>query len=198
MRNALVRSLSRWADRSLAVGGEHCLELRPRFRIPGAGSVDLLSVRHVRDQFVVGLWAIQAVPLGERAVDGMTRRIHAFEALYGELLEHAETLGFRPAHRVCVCGHLVGPSVRRNGLIDLLSNWGGSICFWTWKKSAAGTFELAPYYGKAPALEAGRRQLKGLLSHLPWKDVSDAEEAEPARGVPRKASVSPRVPPTPS
>ena len=54
-KNALVKSLSGWAGKALAIGGEHCFELRPRFRIPGAGIVDLLSLRHTRDLFVVGL-----------------------------------------------------------------------------------------------------------------------------------------------
>ena len=104
LKNALAKSLSTWASRSLAVGGEHCLELRPRFRIPGAGPVDLISIRHVRNHFFVGLWDIQPGFLDERAIDAMSRRIYAFWAWYSELLEHVETQGFRSTHRVSVIG----------------------------------------------------------------------------------------------
>ena len=178
MKNALVTSLHSWAERSLAVGGEHCVDLRPRFRIPGAGSVDLLTIRHVRDHFVVGLWSIQAGRLREPAMDAMTRRLHAFEAWYCELVEHAETQGFRSSHRIHVCGNLVAPSVEPSPLVDLLSNWGGALCFWTWKRSASGGLELSPFYGKPPALASGRAQLKGLLHHLPWRDMSETGEPE--------------------
>jgi hypothetical protein len=40
--------------------------------------------------------------------------------------------------------------------------------------------ELAPFYGRPPALRGGRKQLKGLLSHLPWQDMAETEEAEAA------------------
>src|SRR5262245_44498525 len=119
-RIALVPALHTWAARALAVGGEHCVDLRPRFRVPGAGAADLLTLRHVRDQFVVGLWSIHDGPLQDGAIDAMTRRIHAFEAWYCELMEHAETQGFRSAHRISVCGNLVARSVPRSRLVDLL------------------------------------------------------------------------------
>jgi len=176
-KTALVSALGTWAGRALAVGGEHCVDVRPRFPIPGAGLVDLLTVRHVRDHFVVGLWSIQEGPLEERALDAMTRRIHAFEAWYCELMEHAETQGFRSAHRVSVCGNLVTRSVPHSRLVDLLSNWGGALCFWTWKPAAPAGLELSPFYGKAPALAAGRSQLKSLLNHLSWADVAEEGEA---------------------
>ncbi len=178
-KNALVAALHGWAGRALAVGGEHCVDLRRHFRIPGAGHADLLTVRHVRNQFVVGLWSIQDGPLSDRAVDGMTRRLHAFEAWYCELMEHAETQGFRSSHRISVCGNLVGRAIPRSRLVDLLSNWGDALCFWTWRPSEAGGIDLVPYYGKAPALSAGRSQLKSLLSHLPWTDLAEIEEPEP-------------------
>src|SRR5437868_5620268 len=180
LKRALVKLLSTWAERSLAVGGEHCIDLRPRFRIPGAGVVDLLSVRHARDQFMVGLWAIQDGPIDQESVDAMTRRIHAFEGWYAELTEHAETQGFRSAHRISVCGNLMGRSVVRGPLIDLLSNWRGALCFWAGKRTAAGALSPSPFYGKAPSLVAGRAQLKALLHHLPWRDLADHEPAAPA------------------
>lgn len=176
-KNALVPALQNWAARALVVGGEHCVDLRPRFRIPGAGLVDLLTVRHVKNHFVVGLWTVQDRPLKEADIDGMTRRLHAFEAWYCELMEHAETQGFRSSHRISVCGNLVGRSVPPSRLVDLLSNWGGALCFWTWRPSESGGLELTPFYGKAPALAAGRSQLKSLLNHLPWADLADEEEA---------------------
>jgi hypothetical protein len=176
-KNALVSELCDWAGLALAVGGEHCVDLRPRFRIPGAGLVDLLTVRHVREHFVVGLWSIQDRPLRENDVDAMTRRLHAFEAWYCELMEHAETQGFRSSHRISVCGNLVYRSVPQSRLLDLLSNWGGALCFWTWRRSNAAGLEVSPFTGKAPALAAGRSQLKSLLNHLPWTDLADEEEA---------------------
>jgi hypothetical protein len=125
---------------------------------------------------VVGLWSVHDGALEDRAVDAMTRRLHAFEAWYCELMEHAETQGFRSSHRVSVCGNLVGRSVRPSRLVDLLSNWGGALCFWTWRPSAAEGVEFRPFYGKAPALAAGRSRLKSLLNHLTWADLADAEE----------------------
>ncbi len=178
LKNALAKSLSSWAARSMAVGGEHCLELRPRFRIPGAGAVDLLSIRHVRNHFGIGLWEIRPGRLDERDLDAMTRRIHAFQAWYSELVEHVETQGFRSSHRVSVYGNLVGRSVSRGPLINLLSHWSGAICFWIWKQTSASAVELTPFTGKAPALGAKRMQLKGLLHHLPWQDMAAGEETE--------------------
>jgi hypothetical protein len=180
LKNALAKSLSIWAARSLAVGGEHCLELRPRFRIPGAGPVDLLSIRHVRNHFYVGLWDVRPGRLGERDVDAMSRRIHAFQAWYWEFVEHVETQGFRSTHRVSVCGNLVGRSVASCPMIDLVSHWSGAFCFWIWKKSSPSSIELSPFIGKAPALAPKRAQLKGLLHHLPWQDMAAGEEAEEA------------------
>ena len=176
-KNALAKSLSTWASRSLAVGGEHCIELRPRFRIPGAGPVDLLSIRHVRNHFFVGLWDIRPGRLDERAVDAMSRRIHAFWAWYSELLEHVETQGFRSTHRVSVSGNLVGRTVARSRLLDLISHWSGVLCFWTWKRTESGGIDVSPFFGDAPALGAGRAQLKWLLHHLPWQDMAAAAEA---------------------
>jgi len=182
LKNALVNSLSRWAERSLRIGDDHCLELRRHLRLPGAGAVDLLTLRHARDHFVVGLWNIQAGAIDERDIDAMTRRVHAFEAWYLELLEHAETQGFGPAHRISVCGNLVGCSVRSSPLANLLSNWGGSLFFWKWTRSPAGGFDVLPCYGKSPALSSARAQLKGLLHHLPWQDTGERLEHEVVRG----------------
>ena len=75
-------------------------------------------------------------------------------------------------------GALVGRSVGRSPLVDLLSHWSGAVYFWTWKQSSASMVELTPYTGKAPALGAKRTQLKGLLHHLPWQDMAAAEETE--------------------
>jgi hypothetical protein len=177
LKNALAKSLSTWAARSLAIGGEHCLELRPRFRIPGAGPVDLLSVRHVRNHFFVGLWDIRPGRLDERAIDAMSRRIHAFTAWYSELAEHAETQGFRPKHRISVSGNLVGRSCPRSPLVDLISTAGGALCFWTWHQWEAA-FEITPFYGTSRAPAARRARLKSLLPHLPWQDMSAGEGAE--------------------
>jgi hypothetical protein len=174
-KNVLVKSLARWAGKALAVGGEHCFELRSRFRIPGAGVVDLLSLRHTRDHFIVGLWGIQAGAIEEASIDAMTRRIHAFQAWYSELQEHAELQGFSSAHRISVCGNLVGSAVRRSPLVDLLSNWGSGLHFWTWKATARGALEVSPCYGRPPALAPARAQLKGLLHHLPWQDTGELE-----------------------
>jgi hypothetical protein len=89
-----------------------------------------------------------------------------------------ETQGFRSSHRVSVCGNLVGLSVGRSPLINLISHWSGALCFWTWKQTSASEIELIPFTGKAPALGAKRAQLKGLLHHLPWQDMAAGEEAE--------------------
>ena len=177
-KNALAKSLSTWAARSLAVGGEHCLELRPHFRIPGTGPVDLLSIRHVRHQFFVGLWTIRPGRLDERDLDAMSRRIHAFRAWYSELLEHVETQGFRSNHQVSVCGNLVGRSVAPSPLVELVSNWSGTMCFWTWKRGPESSLEVTPFTGRAPALGARRASLKRLLHHLPWRDMAAGEETE--------------------
>jgi hypothetical protein len=180
LKNALAKSLSTWASRSLAIGGEHCVEIRPRFRIPGAGPVDVLSIRHVRNHFTVGLWDILPGRIDERAVAAMSRRMLAFQACYLELVEHVETQGFRSTHRVSICGNLVGRSVGRGRLLDLISHWSGVLCFWTWKQTPGSALEVTPYYGKAPALRSGRAQLKGLLHHLPWQDMAAVEEPDAA------------------
>lgn len=177
-KTALASALARWARSSLALGGEHCLEQRSRFRIPGAGLVDLLTVRHLRpSEFKVGLWSIDPGAVDDRAVDAMSRRLHAFEGWYSELREHAETQGFGPAHRITVCGNVVGRSVGRSPLIDLLSAWGCAVSFWTWKRSGAG-IDVMPYLGRGRALASARTQLKALLPHLPWRDTADRDLSE--------------------
>jgi hypothetical protein len=181
-KTVLAKALSRWAQSSLTLGGEHCLQHRQRFRIPGAGVVDLLTVRHLRPaEFKVNLWSIVPGEVDDRAIDAMSRRLHAFEGWYSELLEHAETQGFSPAHRITVCGNVVGRSVRRSPFVDLLSAWGCSLSFWTWKGTGSA-FEVLPYLGKAPTLTSARTQLKALLPHLRWRDTAERDlEAAPRR-----------------
>ena len=72
----LTKSLERWVGSTLnapdSPGREHCFQVRPLFRIPGAGRVDLLTVRHESggfDRFRVDLWNIVPRPLGEKDVD---------------------------------------------------------------------------------------------------------------------------------
>jgi hypothetical protein len=192
-KTALVKSLAAWAGTALRFGGEHCIETRPRFRIPGAGVADLLTLRHTppssagrTDHFVVGLWSMESAVVEDAAVDAMTRRMRAFEAWYSELLEHAETQGFSSGHRISVCGNVVGRSIRRSPLLDLLSNWACALYFWTWKPAARG-IELTPYYGKSSGLASARGQLKALLHHLPWQDTGGREEEADARALRRAA-----------
>jgi len=165
--------LSGWVRKALTQGPEHCVDVHPRVRIPGAGPVDLLSLRHEGDRFAVGLWSISTREIGDAEVDAMTRRTHAFEAWYSELRERAEFQGFSPSHRIFVCGNIVAPDVRRSPLVDLLSTRGTSLCFWTWKRSATG-FEVTPFYGKCPESGSSRKHLRDLLPHLSWKDAAAA------------------------
>jgi hypothetical protein len=181
--NTLAKSLAGWVGSTLnapgSPGREHCFQIRPQFRIPGAGRVDLLTVRHETgspDRFRVDLWTIVSRALLEKDVDAMMRRLHAFEAWYAELIEHAETQGFSPDHRISVRGNLVGKAVRRSPLVDLLSHWGSAIFFWTWTRSGSEV-EVLPAYDRAPALKAARTQLKGLLDHLPWEDSAERGES---------------------
>lgn len=187
-RTALTEALSAWLRATFEGQGicpaDHCFQIRSRFRIPGSGPVDFLTARHTRsspdakgDPFRIALWMVETGSLGDRQVDLMMRRVHAFQAGYAELLEQAETRGFSAAHRVSVTGNLVGAAVRRSPLTDLLSNWGGSVFFWTWTPTDRGV-DVLPYYGKSPSLNASRAQLKGLLDHLPWEDRVEREDAE--------------------
>lgn len=178
---ALTRALADWVGSTLnepgTSGREHCFGLHPRFHIPGAGRVDLLTLRHDRgtpDRFRVDLWTILPRAIGQRDADAMLRRIHAFEAWYSELTEHAARQGFDPAHRLSVCGNLIGPSIHRSRLTSLLSHWGSAFFFWSWKRRGAG-IDVQPAYGPSPALAVYRPQLKALLDHLPWKDSADVE-----------------------
>ncbi len=178
----LAKSLAAWIEGTLnaarGTGPEHCFELRPRIRIPGAGTVDLLTLRHETgspDRFRVDLWTIVPRGLSEADADPMLRRLHAFQAWYSDLVENAETQGFRPDHRLYVCGNLVGNSLRPSPLVELLSQSGSSLFFWKWTRKD-GVFDVAPAYGRTPALGAARTQLKVLLDHLPWHDAAEREE----------------------
>ena len=173
-KSVLVSSLSAWVRDALTHGREHCVEVHRGVRIPGAGRVDLVTVRHEADRFAVGLWTISAREAGDPEIDAMSRRLHAFEAWYAELVERAEFQGFSPSHRVFVSGHIVAPRVRRSPLVDLLSTRGSSITFWTWTRTRSA-FEVAPFYGKYPAFGSSRTQMKDLLSHLAWEDGATAE-----------------------
>lgn len=176
---SLDKSLAAWIEATLNdpgdSGREHCFELRRRFRVPGAGKVDVLTVRHesgATDLFRVDLWTIVPRRIEEKDVDALMRRLHAFQAWTAELIEHAETQGFSPRHRIRLRGNLVGRSVRRSPFVDLLSHWGSSVFFWTWTRAGAG-LDVQPAYGRAPSPKSARLQLKGLLDHLPWSDSVD-------------------------
>jgi hypothetical protein len=180
--NPLAQSLATWIETTLngpgEPGAEHCFEARPRFRIPGAGSVDLLTCRHDKghpDRFRVDLWTILRRPLAESDADPMLRRLHAFQAWYVDLVEAAETQGFSPDHRVSLRGNLVGTGLRKSPLIELLSHSGSSLLFWEWKR-ARGVFDVRPAYGRTPSLAAARTKLKDLLDHLPWHDDAERQE----------------------
>ena len=180
--STLAKSLAAWIEGTLnaarGAGPEHCFKLRPRVRIPGAGTVDLLTLRHETgspDRFRVDLWTILPRALSEADADPMLRRLHAFQAWYSDLVENAETQGFRPDHRLYVCGNLVGSSLRPGALVELLSQSGSSLFFWKWTRKD-GVFGVTPAYGRTPALGAARIQLKGLLDHLPWHDAAEREE----------------------
>lgn len=180
-RSTLATSLAAWVGSTLnppgGPGQEHCFQVRPQFRIPGAGPVDLLTVRHDTgrpDRFRVDLWNIQPRAVEAPDVDAMLRRLHAFVAWTAELTEHAETQGFSPRHTISVCGNLVGKTVRRSPLVSLLSHWGSSIFFWTWNRRRGG-LDVQPAYDRAPSLKTARLQLKGLLDHLPWKDTAERD-----------------------
>jgi hypothetical protein len=193
--NPLAKSLATWIKTTLNAPGaaapDHCFELRPQFRIPGAGSVDLLTCRHDKgrpDRFRVDLWIIVGRPLGDADTDPMLRRIHAFQAWYCDLVEAAETQGFSPDHRVSLSGNLVGTALRNSPLMKLLSQSGSSLFFWEWRR-VRGVFEVRPAYGRPPARGAARTKLKGLLDHLPWHDTAEREErlsrakaGQPSRG----------------
>ena len=197
--DSLATSLAGWIESTLNEpsnpGREHCFTLRQRFRIPGSGRVDLLTIRHDRgvpDRFRIDLWNIRPRTIEQKDVNAMMRHIHAFEAWYSELTEHAERQGFSPKHRLSVCGNLVGPAVRRSPLTDLLSHWGSAFFFWTWRRRGSGV-DLQPAYGPPPALASARSQLKALLDHLPWLDTADRDEPAKTGIRPQAAGPSPIV-----
>ena len=181
--NTLAKELAGWVGDTLndpgSPGREHCFQIRPQFRIPGAGPVDLLTIRHEtrgQDRFRIDFWNIVPGAVRDRDVDGMMRRIHAFQAWYAELIEHAETQGFCAGHQISVRGNLAGKSVSRSRFVDLLSPWGSTIFLWTWRRSPSG-LDILPAYQRAPALGSARTQLKALLDHLPWEDRVEGEDA---------------------
>jgi hypothetical protein len=178
----LSKALAAWVETTLRAptsnGREHCFQIRPHFRIPGAGRVDLLTLRHDRgtpERIRIDFWNIVPRTVSERDVDAMMRRVHAFQAWYAELIEHAETQGFSAGHQICIRGNLAGKSVCRTPFVDLLSHWGSTIFFWTWSKSRAG-LDLVPAYDRPPALKSARTQLKSLLDHLRWDDSGTPDE----------------------
>lgn len=180
--NILAKDLETWVGSTLNAPGntgrEHCFQVRPRFRIPGAGLVDLLTIRHetgTPDRFRLDFWNILPRAVGDRDVDAMMRRLTAFQAWYAELTEQAETQGFSAGHRILICGNLAGKSVSRSPYVDLLSHWGSTIFFWSWSKSGAG-LELTPAYHRPPALRSARTQLRSILDHLRWEDSAEREE----------------------
>lgn len=181
--NTLAKGLAGWVGSTLnapGTGREHCFQVRPSFCIPGAGRVDLLTLRHETgnpDHLRIDLWNILPRAVADRDVDGMLRRVHAFQAWYAELIEHAATQGFSPGHRLCVRGNLAGRSICRSRFVDLLSHWGGTIFFWTWTRTAAG-LEVLPGYDRAPSLKSARSQLRSLIDHVPWEDSVEPEESE--------------------
>jgi hypothetical protein len=179
----LASSLSAWVRKALTHGREHCVDIRRRIHIPGAGPVDLVAVRHEADRFAVGLWSVCRGEAGDPAIDAMTRRIHAFEAWYSELRERAELQGFSPTHRLFICGNIVARTVRRSPLVDLLSTRGSSIYLWTWSRSRA-KFDVAPFYGRCPGFGSSRTQIRDLLTHLTWEDATAAERIPAEKPVP--------------
>lgn len=182
-KSVFVSLLGTWVGDALTRGHDRSFDVHRRVRVPGAGLVDLVTVRRIADRFSIGLWSMSTGEAGDAGVDAMTRRIHAFEAWYSELVERAELQGFRPAHRVFVSGNIVARAIRRSPLVDLLSTRSSSITFWTWARTSAG-FDVAPFYGRTPALGSARTQLRDLLPQLPWEDGAAADRAPSARAIP--------------
>jgi hypothetical protein len=91
-----------------------------------------------------------------------------------ERISHFEER-FSSGHRLSVCGNVVGRSICRSPLVDLLSHWSRRLCLWTWEPGPGG-IHLRPCYGKGPDLVSSRGRLKALLHHLPWQDSGEREE----------------------
>ena len=188
-KTELVAALAAWAPAALSSGREHRLDLHRRVRIPGVGPVDLMTVRQAADEFAIGLWLIEPGEVRDTSIDAMTRRLHAFDAWYADLVENAEIQGFRPHHGLTVTGNLVGRAVRRGPLVDLLSNRGSAIRFWTWRR-AGRRIEVAPFCGTSRALASSRARLKGLLPRLSWEDAVDEGAARSSRPAARPRSLT--------
>jgi hypothetical protein len=178
----LRSSLSAWVRKVLTHDREHCVDIRRRVHIPGAGPVDLVAVRHEADRFAVGLWSIVRGTAVDADLDAMTRRIHSFEAWYSELRERAEVQGFTPTHHLTICGNIVARAVRRSPLVDLLSTRGSSIYLWTWARSR-GKFDVAPFYGRCPGFGSSKTQIRDLLTHLTWEDTKVVERVSAEKPV---------------
>lgn len=185
----LEAALAAWAPAALSLGRQDRVDVRRRVRIPGVGPVDLMTVRQAADEFAIGLWLIQPGEIRASSIDAITRRLHAFDAWYADLVEKAEIQGFRPNHGLTVAGNLVGHAVRRGPLVDLLSNRGSAVRFWTWRRSGQG-IEVAPFCGTSRALASSRGGLKGLLPRLTWEDAVIEGEAGPVRPAVRPSSLT--------
>lgn len=155
----------------------HCFTVRRDVRLPEAGVVDAISVAHRgptpeegADVFHVSLWQLEPVAVDVPALDRLNRQLQVFGAWYAEFLEAAQCRGFTSRHRLRVSGNLVGPGVRPDPLLDLLSHWGGNVSFWTYRQTES-RLEVEPYTGTARSLRPARRRLTDLLEHLRWRDL---------------------------
>jgi hypothetical protein len=187
-RTSLADDLCHWIESSSKEPGAppnlHCFRVFKDVRLPDGGKVFAVSVRHQApmapmgpEHFVVELWDLCRSRIQPADVGAMCLALATFRAWYSGILESAEIGGHRRRHRFSLHGNLIGEAVESTQIIDLLSQHGREVAFWTYRVGT-GRAEFEPFYGEG-ACDA-RSVLSEMLDHLAWEESSDPLASEDA------------------
>lgn len=174
---SLVHQLVAWIESSYHQPGslrnQHCLRVYASVRSPEGGEIAAVSVRHqpppvsgAPDLYDVELWNLCHGPIELSDVRVAALGLASYRAAYAQILEEAEMKGLQRRHRLSIHANLMGTEVRPSSVVDLLSQQGREVAFWTYRVRDGRT-EFDPYCGEGmPEPESA---LSPMLDHLAWE-----------------------------
>jgi len=176
---ALLHHLVDWIEGSYHQGGSvrnlHCFRVFRSVPSLEGGEVAAVSVRHqspptsgALERYVVELRTLCHGPIELSDVRAASLGLASYRAAYAQILEESEMKGLRRRHGLSIHANLMGTEVRPSATVELLSQHGAEVAFWTYRVRNGRT-EFEPYCGgEMPETESA---LAPMLDHLAWETV---------------------------
>jgi hypothetical protein len=187
---SLLHHLVDWIEGSYHQAGSlrnlHCFRVFQSVPSPEGGEVAAVSVRHqsapapgAPELYVVELWNLCHGPIKLSDVRAALLGLASYRAVYAQLLEEAEMKGLRRRHRLSVHANVMGTEVQPSTAVDLLSQHGAEVAFWTYRVRN-GRMELDPFCGEGVA--GPEAALAPMLDHLAWETAGSRARASETAG----------------